>query len=79
MASPAKPKKGFTAFAELIDAKPPAALNTLSAAELETLHRIVSESIDIHEAALAEAEESVVHIAPRPLRGTVRKILGSGG
>lgn len=79
MASPAKPKKAFSAFAEVIDAQPPAALNTLSAADLDKLSRIVSESIDLHEAALAEAEEHVVRIAPRPLRGTVRKILGTGG
>lgn len=79
MPSPAKPKKAFTAFAELIDADPPAALNSLSAAELEALTRIVGESIDLHEATLAEAEECVIRIAPRPLRGTVRKILGTGG
>lgn len=79
MASPAKPKKAFSAFAKLIDAKPPAALNTLSAADLEQLNRIVGESIELHEAALAEAEENVVRAAPRPLRGTVRKMLGSGG
>lgn len=78
MASPAKPKKAFTALSELVGTQPPAALNTLSADELETLNRILGESIELHEAAIAEAEENVVQIAPRPLRGTVRKILGSG-
>lgn len=72
----AKPKKGFTQLAELIGQEPPAEFNDLSTAELARLHEIVSESLDLHEAALSSSAEDVVAQAPRPLRGTARKILG---
>lgn len=71
------PKKGLIELAETLGDKPPREFNELSAADLSTLNRLLSESIELHEASVAEAEEDVALLAPRPLRGTVRKILGS--
>lgn len=73
-----KPKKAFTELAEVLGDQPPAEFNDLKADELQTLTRLLSESIDLHEATIHEAEENVVRLAPRPLRGTARKILGAG-
>lgn len=74
---PTKTKKAFDDLAEMIGDDPPAELNRLSAADLTTLNRLVGESLDLHEATIAEAEENVVKLAPRPLRGTVRRLLGA--
>lgn len=73
-----KPKKAFTELADVIGVEPPAEFNGLKADELEALTRMLTSSIELHEASIAEAEESVVKLAPRPLRGTVRKMLGVG-
>lgn len=73
-----KPKKAFNELAEVLGSDPPAEFNELKADELQTLARILGESIDLHEASIHEAEESVVRLAPRPLRGTARKMLGAG-
>ena len=71
------PKKAYAEFSETLGAKPPKEFNELSAADLATLNRLLAESIELHEASVAEAEEDVARMAPRPLRGTVRKMLGS--
>jgi hypothetical protein len=74
----AKPKKGITELSELIGQDPPAEFKDLSADDLTELNRILGESLDLHEASLAKAEDDVIKLAPRPLRGTVRKMLGAG-
>lgn len=71
------PKKAIAEFSETLGAKPPKEFNQLSAADLSTLNRLLSESVELHEASIAEAEEDVARMAPRPLRGTVRKMLGA--
>jgi hypothetical protein len=73
----AKAKKGFDELAAVLRTAPPAELNRLNADELKQLTRLIGESLELHEATIAEAEENVVHLAPRPLRGTVRKLLGT--
>lgn len=73
-----KSKKAFTDLADAIGIDPPAELNDLKADELKTLAHMLSKSIELHEASFAEAEENVLRLAPKPLRGTVRKLLGSG-
>lgn len=71
------PKKAIAELSGTLGAKPPREFNQLSAADLSTLNRLLSESVELHEASIAEAEEDVAHMAPRPLRGTVRKMLGA--
>ena len=71
------PKKGFNELAVTLGSQPPSDFNELSTAEFATLNRLLSESIELHEASVAAAEEDVAQLAPRPLRGTVRRILGS--
>lgn len=73
----AAPKKAFTELAGTLGSDPPKEFNTLKAEDLATLNRLLAESIDLHEATIAEAEENVAKLAPRPLRGTVRKMLGA--
>lgn len=71
------PKKAYSELAQTIGDTPPKEFNDLTADELATLNRLLSESIDLHEASISEAEEKAVHMAPRPLRGTIRKMLGA--
>lgn len=73
----AAPKKAFKDLAEVLGADPPKEFNALSAQDLARLAELLRESIDLHEASIAAAEDEVVKMAPRPLRGTVRKILGA--
>jgi hypothetical protein len=73
----AAPKKAFNEVGELLGGSPPKEFNNLSAEELAELARLLSESIDLHEASIARAEEDVIQAAPRPLRGTVRRLLGA--
>lgn len=72
----AAPKKAFKDLAEVLGTDPPKEFNDLSAENLERLAHLLRESVDLHEASIHAAEEEVVKMAPRPLRGTVRKILG---
>lgn len=72
----AAPKKAFKDLAEVLGTNPPKEFNDLSAENLTRLTELLRESIDLHEASIAAAEEEVANMAPRPLRGTVRKILG---
>lgn len=71
------PKKAFAELSETLGATPPKEFNALSAADLSMLNRLLAESVELHEASVAAAEEDVARMAPRPLRGTVRKMLGS--
>lgn len=73
----AKPKKAFTDLAEVVGSPPPAEFNDLKAEELNRLGELISESRDLHEASISAAEDGVIKLAPRPLRGTVRKMLGA--
>jgi hypothetical protein len=72
-----KPKKAYSELAETLGDDPPEEFNKLSAENLATLNRLLAESIDLHEASIAKAEDDVISMAPRPLRGTVRKMLGA--
>jgi hypothetical protein len=73
----ASPKKAYTELAGTVGAKPPKEFNELTADELTKLNRLLGESIELHEASIAAAEDNVVKLAPRPLRGSVRKMLGA--
>lgn len=73
----AKPKKALLDLAEVTGSMPPAEFNDLRAEELKRLTEILAESRDLHEASISAAEDSVIKLAPRPLRGTVRKMLGA--
>jgi hypothetical protein len=69
-------KKAYDELAEALGAQPPKEFNNLAAADLQTLTRLLKESVDLHEASIAAAQEDGLKMAPRPLRGTVRKVLG---
>ncbi|MFT4049640.1 MAG: hypothetical protein QM648_07350 [Solirubrobacterales bacterium] len=71
------PKKAYNELAEALGAAPPTEFNDLTADELGTLTRLFGESLELHEASIASAEDDVIKLAPRPLRGTVRKMLGA--
>jgi hypothetical protein len=73
----AKTKKGFDDLGRLIGATPPAELDTLTADELKRLNVLVESALEQHQAAMIEAEENVVNLAPRLMRGAVRKLLGA--
>ncbi|MGH2905325.1 MAG: hypothetical protein ACRDKI_00985 [Solirubrobacterales bacterium] len=73
----AKTKRGYDDLKAVTGTTPPAELNQLSAADLTDLTARVQRALDGHAAAIADAEEKLVNMAPRPLRGTVRKILGT--
>lgn len=69
--------KALKDLTDALGAKPPKEFRDLASDELATLTRLLGESIELHEASIAAAEENVVKLAPRPLRGSVRKMLGS--
>lgn len=64
------------ALAKELGAKPPKGLEALTNAELKRLAELVGDARVYHEEAIQLAEDNVVKMAPRPLRGTVRRILG---
>jgi hypothetical protein len=70
-------KKSFKELSELLGGDPPKEFNNLPATELARFVELLSESIDLHEASIAKAEDDVISMAPRPLRGTVRRALGA--
>jgi hypothetical protein len=74
----AKTKKGYDELKAVVGTAPPIEINTLSADELAELTQLVSGSLQRHAAAMAEAEENVVNMAPRMMRGSVRRLLGGG-
>ncbi len=76
--SSSKPSAAFTRLAKATSATPPRQLNQLSAADLNHLTDAVEQSLAGHKAAIEQAELNIINQAPRPLRGSVRRVLGSG-
>lgn len=72
-----KPSAAFTRLAKATSATPPRQLNQLSAANLNHLTDSVEQALAGHKAAIEQAELNIINQAPRPLRGTVRRVLGS--
>ena len=68
----------YLQLSKTLGAKPPKALDDLPAKNLQDLNEKVAASLAAHKDSIEEAENSIVQHAPRPLRGTVRKILGVG-
>lgn len=50
-------------------------LTPLSARQRGHLAQLVDDAIARHETALTDAEDRILSVVPRPLRGTVRKLL----
>lgn len=76
MATTAKPKtpNAFKALTDTLGSKPPKALAELPEADLLHLSDQVEQALAHHQESVATAEESIINSAPRPLRGTIRKI-----
>ena len=74
----AKTKKGYDELKQIVGSAPPIEINALSADELQHLTGLVSGAIDRHEDAMDQAEENVINMAPRMMRGSVRRMLGVG-
>lgn len=72
-------KKGFDELEQVVGARLPIEINALSADQLKELAQLVTAALERHEAAFIAAEENVVNLAPRLLRGSVRRLLGAGG
>ncbi|MGB0873267.1 MAG: hypothetical protein ACPGYP_09060 [Solirubrobacterales bacterium] len=72
-----QPSAEFKRLAKATSATPPRDLNSLSAKDLDHLTGLIERSLAGHEQAIVEAEENIVNQAPRPLRGTVRRMLGA--
>ncbi len=78
MAAPAKKTSAaFKQLGETLGTTPPLALDKLPAAQLKHLNEQIQESMVHHQEAMEQAETSVINAAPKPLRGTVRKLLGA--
>lgn len=75
--SNAKTSVAFQHLGETLGAKPPKGLAALPAADLKHLTEQIGNSLEHHQNSMAEAEETIINQAPKPLRGTVRKILGA--
>lgn len=75
--SSAKTSAAFKQLAESLGSAPPDGLSALAARDLQHLDAQVREALRVHQETLAEAEASIITQAPRPLRGTVRRILGA--
>lgn len=63
-------------LARVLGTRPPAGLRALSAADRAHLAAAIESARERQLAAVAEAAEQIVHHVPRPLRGTVRRLLG---
>ncbi len=72
----AKTSAAYQQLAKTLGAKPPRTLDKLPARDLQRLDAQINGALVTHQETVAQAEESIVNQAPRPLRGTVRKILG---
>jgi hypothetical protein len=72
----AKTSPAFQQLAATLGAKPPKGLSVLPARDLQHLNEQVEAALTLHQQTMAEAEASIVNHAPKPLRKTVRKILG---
>lgn len=73
----AKTSVAYQQLAETLGAKPPKALDKLPAADLKHLTEQIEAARLEHEATMQAAENSIIESAPRPLRGSVRRILGA--
>jgi predicted negative regulator of RcsB-dependent stress response len=71
-----KTSLAFQQLSKTLGAKPPKALDELPARDLQDLTAKTEAALAEHEAAMVQAENSIVDQAPRALRGTVRKLLG---
>lgn len=71
------PRKVDTELAEVLGATPPAGLRIVKADDMLHLIEAVDLAVERQEHAMAEAEEQALSHVPWPLRGTVRRILGS--
>lgn len=76
MSSTGKTSAAFNDLKTALGSRPPAELDRLKAADLKDLAARINDTADRHEASLREAEQRVIEIAPRMVRGTVRKVLG---
>ena len=79
MSSAGKTSAAFNDLKVALGSRPPAELDRLKAADLKDLAARIDATAERHEASVREAEQRVVEIAPRMVRGTVRKILGVEG
>lgn len=79
MSSAGKTSVAFNDLKAALGSRPPAELDRLKAADLKDLAARIDATAERHEASVREAEQRVVEIAPRMVRGTVRKILGVEG
>lgn len=59
----------------MLGSDPPAQLKKLKAAEVKHLAGLVEEALARHNAAVEEAEASLLQHVPRPLRPAVRSFL----
>jgi hypothetical protein len=73
----AKTSAEFQKLSATLGTKPPKGLSALPASDLEHLDEQIGRALDLHQETMAQAEESIINQAPRPLRGTIRKILGA--
>ncbi len=76
-ASKAKTSAAFTQLSKTLGSAPPKALDKLPARDLQRLNAQIGTALEIHQDTMAQAEETIINQAPRPLRGTIRKILGA--
>jgi hypothetical protein len=72
-----KTSLAYQQLSKTLGAKPPKALDDLPAKDLQDLVDKVEAAYADHKESVAQAEDSIINSAPRPLRGTVRKILGA--
>lgn len=72
-----KPSSEMQELAKVLGSKPPKALGELPDADLRHLTEQIEQSLNYHQESVAQAEASIVNSAPRPLRGTIRRIFAA--
>lgn len=75
--SKAKTSAAHQQLSETLGTKAPKALDELPAADLKHLTQQIEQAREEHQETMRQAEQSIIEMAPRPLRGTVRKVLGA--
>ena len=73
----AKTSIAYQQLSKTLGTKPPKALDDLPAADLKHLNEQVEQALAEHQETVEQAENSIIDSAPRPLRGTIRKLLGA--
>jgi arginine/ornithine N-succinyltransferase beta subunit len=73
----AKSSPAFQQLTETLGSKPSKGLAELPAEDLQHLNEQIMTAQAQHQETLEQAEQSIINSAPRPLRGTVRKVLGA--